>query len=143
MLSGRSNLYVTNSRIFETLKGPNLAKSNLLFGHVIWINIVFMFGVLCRRYTLFFFLRVSSLTLLLLVNFFIILLKNIKFCLSFFYNLWISFTITIIYSINSSHFLVSNKMSALNPLFMKNGVLLVVLCFNILYASILMGSNLT
>ena len=35
MLSERSNLYVTNSRILEILKDPNLAKSNLLLSRVI------------------------------------------------------------------------------------------------------------
>ena len=40
-------------------------------------------------------------------------------------------------------FVFLNKMSALNSLFMKNGVLLVVLYLEVLYASILMGNNLT
>ena len=86
MLSGRFSLYVTGSRTFKILKGPNLKKSNLLLGRVVWINIIFVLGILYRRYTLFFFLRVSPQTFLLLVNFFIILLKNTKFYRSLFYN---------------------------------------------------------
>ena len=82
-------------------------------------------------------------TLLLLVNFFIVLLKNIKSCQSLSYNIWISFTIIIICGTNSLYFLVSSKMSALNPLFIKNGVLLVMLYSNVLYASILIDNNLT
>ena len=60
MLSGRSSSYVTGPRIFAILKNFSLVKSNLLLGLVILINIIFVFNVLCRRYTLFFFLRVSS-----------------------------------------------------------------------------------
>ena len=102
-----------------------------------------MFGVLCRKYTLSFFLRVGPLTLLLSANFFIVLLKNNKSYLSSFYNLWISSTIIIVYSTNPSHFLISSETSALNPLFIKNRVLLVILYSDVLYASILMGNNLT
>ena len=143
MLSGRSSLYITSFRTFKILKDSSLAKSNLLLSRVIWINIIFMFGVLYKRYTLFFFLRVNSLTLFLLVNSFIFLLKKIKFCQSSSYNSWISFTIITICGTSSSHFLIFIKTSALNSLFRKNGVLLIILCSNILYASILMGNNLT
>ena len=87
ILSGRFSLYVTGSRTFKILKNSNLAKFSLLLDFVVWINVVFMFGVFYRRYILSLFLRVSSLTLLLLVNFLIILLKNTKFCLSSSYNL--------------------------------------------------------
>ena len=55
MLSGRSSSYVTNSKIFIILKDSNLAKSNLLLGLVVWINVVFVFGILYKRYTFFFF----------------------------------------------------------------------------------------
>ena len=55
MLSERSNLYITGPRIFTILKDPSFAKSNLLLGFVIQINIIFVFGVLRRRYTLNFF----------------------------------------------------------------------------------------
>ena len=143
MLSERFNLYITGSRTLKILKNFNLVKFSLLLGLVIRINIIFVLGVLYKRYTLSFFLRVGSLTLLLLVNFFIILLKNTKFYLSLFYNLWISFIIVTVYGTNSSHFFVFIEMLALNSLFMKNGVLLVVLCSDVLYASILMGNNLT
>ena len=85
MLSGRSSLYVTNPKTFKILKGSNLAKSNLLLGHVIEINIIFVFGVLCRIYTLFFFLRVGPRTLFLSANSFIFLLKKVKSCRSSFY----------------------------------------------------------
>ena len=71
------------------------------------------------------------------------LLKNIKFFQSFSYNSWISSTIITIYSTSFSHFLIFIEMSALNPLFIKNGVLLVVLCSDILYTSIPMGNILT
>ena len=50
MLSGRSSLYMTGSRTLKILKSPNLAKSNLLLGCVIWINIIFVLGVYYRRY---------------------------------------------------------------------------------------------
>ena len=46
MLSGRSSLYVTGPRTFKILKGPNLAKSNLLLSYIVWINIIFILGVL-------------------------------------------------------------------------------------------------
>ena len=59
MLSERFNLYVTSSKIFKILKDPNLVKFNLLLGLVVWINIIFVLGVLFKRYTLFFFLRVG------------------------------------------------------------------------------------
>ena len=78
MLSERSNLYITGPRTFEILKGPNLVKSNLLLNRVVQINIIFILGILYKRYTLFFFLRVSPLTLFLLANSFIFLLKKIK-----------------------------------------------------------------
>ena len=60
MLFGRFSLYVTGPRTLKILKGFNLAKSNLLLSYIVWINIIFVFGVLHKRYTLFFFLRVSS-----------------------------------------------------------------------------------
>ena len=84
MLSRRSSLYIIRPRIFAILKGPSFAKSNLLLGFVVWINITFMFGILYRKYTLSLFLRVGPLTLFLLANFFIILLKKIKSCRSSF-----------------------------------------------------------
>ena len=143
MLSRRFSLYVISSRTFKILKIFNLVKFNLSLGLIVYINTVFIFGVLYRRYTLFFFLRVSPQTLFLLVNFFIFLLKKIKFCYSSSYSLWISSTYTIICGINSSHFLISNKTSASNPLFMKNEVLLVILYLKVLCASILMGNSLT
>ena len=143
MLSEKFSLYITSSRTFKILKGLSLVKSNLLLSLIIQINIIFIFSVLYRRYTLSLFLKVSPLTLFLLANFFIILLKNTKLWRSFFYNLWISFTVIIIYDINSSHFLIFIKTLALNSLFMKNGVLLVILYFEVLYASILMGNSLT
>ena len=59
MLSGRFSLYITGFRTFKILKDPNLAKFNLLLGRVVWINIIFVLGVLYRRYTLIFFLRVG------------------------------------------------------------------------------------
>ena len=60
MLSKKSSLYITSFRTLKTLKSSNLAKFNLLLGRVVRINVVFVLGILCRRYTLFFFLRVSS-----------------------------------------------------------------------------------
>ena len=72
-----------------------------------------------------------------------LLLKKVKFCYSLFYNSWISFTVITICGTNSSHFFIFIETSALNPLFMKNGVLLVILYSDVLYASILMSSNLT
>ena len=143
ILFERFSLYITSSRTFEILKNSSLAKSNLLLNYVVQINVIFILGILYKRYTLSPFLKVSSLTLFLLANFFMLLLKKVKFCRSLFYNLWISSTIIIIYNINFSHFLVFIEMSTLNPLFIKNGVLLVILCSNILYASIPMGNNLT
>ena len=143
MLSRRSSSYITDFKTFKILKGPSLTKSNSLLSFMIWINIIFILGVLRRKYTLSFFLKVSPQTLLLSANFFIFLLKKIKSCRSLFYNLWIFSTIITIYSTNSSHFLISVETLALNPLYIKNGVLLVMLCSDILYASILMGNNLT
>ena len=60
MLSKRFSLYMTGSRTLIILKGFSLAKFSLLFSRVVLINIVFVLGVLYRRYILFFFLRVSS-----------------------------------------------------------------------------------
>ena len=60
MLFGRFSLYVINSRTFIILKGFSLAKFNLLLSRVVLINVVFILGVLYRRYILFLFLRVSS-----------------------------------------------------------------------------------
>ena len=135
---------MTGPRAFIILKDFSLVKSNLLLGLMIWINIIFVFSIFYRKYIfIFFFLRVGPRTLFLSANFFIILLKNIRLCCNFFYNLQISSTYITIYSINSSHFLIFNKISASNLLFMKNGVLLVILCSEILYASILMGNSLT
>ena len=59
MLSGKSNLYVTNPRILKILKGSNLAKSNLSLNYVIQINVIFIFSVYFKKYTLSFFLKVS------------------------------------------------------------------------------------
>ena len=87
ILSGKFSLYMTGPRTFKILKGPNLAKFSLLLGLVIWINIIFVFSVLYRRYTLFLFLRVGSRTLFLLVNSFIFLLKKIKSRRSLSYNI--------------------------------------------------------
>ena len=84
MLSERSSLYVTNPKTFIILKDPSLVKSNLLLNLVVRINIIFIFGVLYRRYTLFFFSRVSPLTLFLSANFFIFLLKKVKSYHNFF-----------------------------------------------------------
>ena len=108
ILSGKFSLYMTGSKTFIILKGSNLAKSNLLLGRVVRINIIFVLGVLCRRYTLSFFLRVGSLTFFLLANFFIFLLRKIKFCYSSFCNSWIPSTIITIYDTNSLYFLVSS-----------------------------------
>ena len=143
MLSGRSSLYVISSKIFIILKGSSLAKFNLLLSFVVWTNVIFVFSVLYKRYTLFLFLRVSSWTLFLLVNFFITLLKNVKLCRNFFGNLWISSIYNIVCNLNSSHSLISSETSASNPLFIKNGVLLVVLYLEVLYISILIGNSLT
>ena len=137
MLSGRSSLYMTSSRTLIILKDFNFTQFYDL------INVNFVFGVLFRKYTLSFFLKVSSLTLFLLATFFIFLLKKIKLFRSFFYNLWISFTYTKVCSTNSSHFRVFSETSASNPLFIKNGILLVILCSKVLYVSILIGNNLT
>ena len=133
---------MTGPRTFTILKGFSLIKSNMLLGLVVRINIIFIFSVFYRRYTLFFFFRVSSLTLFLLANFFIILLKKIKSCRSSSYNLWISSTYTKAYDTNSLHILIFSETSASNPLFIKNRILLVILCSEILYASILIGNNL-
>ena len=84
MLSERSSLYVTNPKTFIILKDPSLVKSNLLLNLVVRINVIFIFGVLYRRYTLFFFSRVSPLTLYLSANFFIVLLKKVKSYHNFF-----------------------------------------------------------
>ena len=78
ILSGKFSLYITGPKTLKILKGSNLAKFNLLLSRVIQINIYFMFGILCRKYTLSFFLRVGPLTLFLLANFFILLLKKVK-----------------------------------------------------------------
>ena len=86
ILSGRSSLYITGPRTLKILKNSNLAKFNLLLGRVIQINIIFIFGVLYKKYTLSSFLRVSSLTLFLSANFLILLLKKIKFYQSLSYN---------------------------------------------------------
>ena len=54
MLSGRSSLYVTNSRIFKILKDSSLAKFNLLLSHVVLINVIFVFRVFFLEDTLYF-----------------------------------------------------------------------------------------
>ena len=87
MLSRKSSLYIISPRTLIILKGFSLAKSNLLLSRVILINIIFVLGVLHKKYTLFFFLRVGPQTLFLLANFFISLLKKVKFYRSSFYNL--------------------------------------------------------
>ena len=143
ILSRRFSLYITDPRTLKILKDFNLIKFNLSLGLVVQINVIFIFSVFCRRYTLFFFLRVGPQTLFLSVKFFIVLLKNTKFCYSFFYNLQISSTIIIIYSTNFSYFFIFSKMSALNSLFIKNRVLLVMLCSEVLYARILIDNSLT
>ena len=71
ILFRRSNLYVTNPRTFAILKSSSFVKFSLLLSLVVWINIIFVFGVLCRRYTLFLFLRVGPWTFFLVANFFI------------------------------------------------------------------------
>ena len=128
ILSGRSSLYIISPKTFKILKDLNLAKSNLLLGHVIQINIIFVLGVFRRKYTLFFFLRVGPQTLFLSANFFICTLKKIKFYRSSYCNSWISSTFITICGTSSSHFLVSIETLASNPQFIKNGVLLIVLC---------------
>ena len=142
MLSRKSSLYMTGSRTFVILKGFSLIKFNLLLSN----NLdKYYFCVWCflQKIHFIFFLRVSSQTLFLLINFFIFLLKNIKFYQSFLCNSWISSTIITIYNTISSHFLISNKTSASNPLFIKNRVLPVILYSDILYVSIPTGNNLT
>ena len=60
MLSKRFSLYVTGPKTFKILKNFNLAKFNLLLSFMVWINIIFVLGIFCRKYTLSLFLRVSS-----------------------------------------------------------------------------------
>ena len=48
---------MTGPRTFIILKDPNLVKSNLSLGFVVQINIIFVFSVFYRRYTLFFFFK--------------------------------------------------------------------------------------
>ena len=127
MLSERFSLYIINPRNFTILKNSSLAKSNLSLNLIIWINIIFIFSVFFQKVYLSLFLRVSSRTLFLLANFFITLLKNNKLCRSSSYNLWILSISVVIYNTNSSHFLISSKTSVLNLLFIKNGVLLIIL----------------
>ena len=79
MLSGKSSLYITGPRAFKTLKGPYLAKSNLLLGRVVQINIIFVLGIFYKRYPLFFSLSVGPLAFFLLASSFIFLLKKIRF----------------------------------------------------------------
>ena len=143
ILSGRSSLYMTDPKTLIILKYLSLAKSNLLLNLVIQINIIFMLDILYKKYTLSLSLRVDPQTLFLSAKFFIFLLKKIRFCRSSFYNLQISSTIITIYGTSSSHFLIFIETSASNPLFIKNRVLLVVLCSDVLYASIPMGNSLT
>ena len=143
MLSERSSLYVTGPKTIIILKNFSLVKSNLLLNLVIQINIIFVLGILHRKYTLFFLLKVGPQTFFLSANFFIILLKNTKFYCSSSYNSRIFSIIITVYNTNFLYSLVSSKTSALNPLFIKNGVLLVVLCSEVLYVIILIGNNLT
>ena len=133
---------MTRPRILIILKDPNFIKSNLSLGLVVQINIIFVFGVLFRRYALFLFLKVGSLTLFLSANSFILLLKKIKSCRSFFCSLWNFFTYINICGTNSSHCCVSSDTSASKLLFIKNRVLLIMLYSEILYASILISNNL-
>ena len=143
ILSGRSSLYVISPKTFKILKSFSLVKSNLLLSLVVLINIIFVFSIFYKKYALFSSLRVSPQIFFLLVNFFIILLKNIKSYCSSVYNSQISSIIITIYYTNSSHSFISSETSALNPLFIKNGVLLVMLYLEVLYAIIPMGSSLT
>ena len=59
ILSGKFSLYITALRAFKTLKNFNLVISNLSLSLVIQINIIFVLGILYKRYTLFLFLKVS------------------------------------------------------------------------------------
>ena len=59
MLFGKFSLYITGSRALKILKGPSLAKSNLLLSYMVWINIVFVLSIYYRRYTLSPFLKVG------------------------------------------------------------------------------------
>ena len=63
ILSVKSNLYIIGYRAFTILKDFSFAKSNLLLDLVIQINIIFIFGILYKKYTLSLFLRVSPQTL--------------------------------------------------------------------------------
>ena len=141
MLSGRSRLYMTGPKTFIVLKNLSFAKSNLLLSFIIQINVIFMFDIFYKKCTLFFFLKVSPRTLLLPVNFFINLLKNIKLSYNLFYKIWISFIYSVMCGTNSSHFYILSKISTLNPLLANNGVLVIVLCSEVLYASIPIDSS--
>ena len=59
MLSGRLSLYIINPKTLIILKDFSLVKFNLLLDLIVWINIIFIFSVFYRRYTLFLFLKVS------------------------------------------------------------------------------------
>ena len=59
MLSEKSSLYITGPRTLKILKGSSLTKFNLLLNYIIWINIIFVLGILYKKYILFLFLRVS------------------------------------------------------------------------------------
>ena len=78
-----------------------------------------MFNICYKKYTLFFFFRVSSLTLKIFMYFFIQILKNLIF---FFNSLWIILIFLIIMSALWINFLNNcffNVMSASNSLFIK------------------------
>ena len=59
ILSKRSSSYVISPRTVIILKNNNFAKFNLLLGLVVQKNIIFVFNIFFKRYTLFSFLRVS------------------------------------------------------------------------------------
>ena len=59
MLSGRFSLYIISPKTLKILKGPNLVKFNLLLSYIVWMNIILIFDIFCRRYTLFPSLRVG------------------------------------------------------------------------------------
>ena len=61
MLSKKFNLYIINSRTLTILKNFSLAKFDLSLSLVVQINIIFVFNILYKRYTLFFFFKSWSL----------------------------------------------------------------------------------
>ena len=60
MLSGKSSLYITGPKTLTILKDSSLVKFNLLLSLIIWINIIFIFSIFYKKYTLFLFLKVNS-----------------------------------------------------------------------------------